>query len=268
MSAFPLHPERRGVVITGASSGIGAATAMVLGAAGFPIVLGARRTERLDDIVAAVRAGGGEATAQALDVTDDASVRAFVDAARSALGTIEVVVSNAGGMTPQPIATTPPSSFAAQLDVNLVGAQRLCHAVLPAMIERRRGDIVLVTSQNAKAPRPLLAAYNASKAGLETFGRTLQMELEGSGVRASIVRPGPTLTEMGWDWEPDALNQLFASWKRWGLLRNDHYLPAESIASAVLVAVSAPRGTNLSLIEVEPEAPIRPVAADAEEPTP
>ena len=268
MSHFPAHPDRRGVVVTGASSGIGAATAMVLGAAGFPLVLGARRTDRLDDIAAAVRAEGGEVTTHALDVTDDESVGTFVAVATEALGTVEVVVSNAGGMAPQPIASTEPSSFAAQLDVNLVGAQRLCHAALPAMIERRRGDVVLVTSQNAKAPRPLLAAYNASKAGLEAYGRTLQMELEGSGVRASIVRPGPTLTEMGWDWEPDALDRLFASWKRWGLLRNDHYLPAESIASAVLAAVSAPRGTNLTLIEVEPEAPIRPAVTDAEEPTP
>ena len=79
-----------------------------------------------------------------------------------------------------------------------------------------------------------MGAYDASKAGLEGLGRTLQMELEGTGVRASIVRPGPTSTEMGWDWDPAAIEALLASWRRWGLTRHPHTLPVESIAKAVL----------------------------------
>jgi NAD(P)-dependent dehydrogenase (short-subunit alcohol dehydrogenase family) len=102
-----------------------------------------------------------------------------------------------------------------------------------------------------------VGAYNASKAGLESFGRTLQMELEGTGVRASIVRPGPTFTEMGWSWAPDMIDRCLKDWKRWGLQRHHQYLPAESIASAVVNVVTAPRGTHLSLVEVNPEGPIR-----------
>jgi len=75
-------------------------------------------------------------------------------------------------------------------------------------------------------------------------------------VRASIVRPGPTLTEMGWNWDPAIIDTCLKEWKRWGLLRHHQYLPAEAIAMAVRHVVTAPRGTHLSLVEVNPEAPV------------
>ncbi|MFN8052095.1 MAG: SDR family oxidoreductase [Acidimicrobiales bacterium] len=257
MSDFPDHPDRRPALVTGASSGIGAATVTALSAAGFPVVLAARRVERLEELADVLRANGGEAAVVRLDVTDDESVGAAAAAAQEAMGPIEVVVSNAGDMVPAAAHTADTATFLRQLDTNLVGAHRLVVELLAPMVERRRGDIVLVTSQNASTPRPLVGAYNASKAGLESFGRTLQMELEGSGVRASIVRPGPTFTEMGWSWDPVMIDRCLKDWKRWGLLRHHQYLPAESIAAAVVSVVAAPRGTHLSLVEVNPEAPIR-----------
>lgn len=251
------HPERRPALVTGASSGIGAATATALSASGYPVVLAARRLERLEELAAVLRSNGGEVAVVRLDVTDDESVGTAAAAAREAMGDIEILVSNAGDMTPMPAQSADTAAFLRQLDTNLVGAHRLVIELLGPMIERRRGDIVLVTSQNAVSPRPLVGAYNASKAGLESFGRTLQMELEGTGVRASIVRPGPTFTEMGWSWAPDLIDRCLKDWKRWGLLRHHQYLPAESIAQAVVSAATAPRGTHLSLVEVNPEAPIR-----------
>lgn len=266
---LPSHPDRRPALVTGASSGIGAATATALSAAGFPVALAARRVERLEDVAKVLRDAGGEVAVVRLDVTDDESVGAAAVAASDALGDIEIVVSNAGDMRPAAAHVADTASFRRQLDTNLVGAHRLVIELLAPMVERRRGDVVLVTSQNATTPRPLVGAYNASKAGLESFGRTLQMELEGTGVRASIVRPGPTLTEMGWSWDPALIEACLRDWKRWGLMRHHQYLPAESIAAAVLQVVSAPRGTHLSLVEVNPEAPVRgePVRDEKEQST-
>jgi NADP-dependent 3-hydroxy acid dehydrogenase YdfG len=86
----------------------------------------------------------------------------------------------------------------------------------------------------------------------------MQMELEGTGVRAVIVRPGPTLTGMGMDWDPDVTGEVLAEWTRWGLARHSSFLRPEGVASAIAHAVAAPRGTHLSVVEVQPEAPLSP----------
>lgn len=262
MSGYPTShpvtaPEPGPAVVTGASSGIGEATARALAARGHPVVLGARRVERCADVAAEIRAAGGRATAERLDVGDEASVASFVKAAEAAFGPLDVVVSNAGGVQPTTIAGTDPADFADQLSVNLLGGQRLVALVAPGMIERGRGDLVFVTSDVVRAPRPQMGAYVASKAGLEGMVRALQLELEGTGVRASMVRPGPTVTGLGSDWSPDVYTPLLRSWKRHGVFRHDGYLPPEGVAGAVVAVVSAPRGTHLTLVEVEPEAPIR-----------
>jgi NAD(P)-dependent dehydrogenase (short-subunit alcohol dehydrogenase family) len=254
----------RAAAVTGASSGIGEATARALAAAGHPVVLGARRVERCEEIAAEIRADGGQAAAEPLDVADLTSVAAFVKSAEAAFGPLGVVVSNAGDLQPTTIAETDPGDFAAQISVNLVGAQRLVSLVVPGMIDRGRGDVVVVTSDVVRAPRPRMGAYVAAKAGLEGMVRALQLELEGTGVRASMVRPGPTWTGMGMTWPPEVYTPVLREWKRHGIFRHDGYLTPEGVASAVLAVVSAPPGTHLTLVEVEPEAPLRPPAAGAE----
>ncbi len=248
---------QRVAFIAGASSGIGAATALLLAAHGHPVALGARRIDRCEALVAEIVGSGGTALAVSLDVADDESVSAAIATAEAELGEISILVFNAGGIEPGSLAELPSQSFGDQVNVNLVGAHRCCRAVLQGMQARTEGDIVLVTSLNARLPRPLTGAYNASKAALEAYGRTLQMEQEGTGVRVSMVRPGPTLTELGWDWDPDMINRILQSWAHWGAQRHHSYLPAESIAQAVYAAISQPAGTQLSLVEVEPIAPIR-----------
>jgi NADP-dependent 3-hydroxy acid dehydrogenase YdfG len=130
--------------------------------------------------------------------------------------------------------------------------------IAPQMIERREGDLVLVTSDVVRSPRPTMASYVSSKWGLEGLARALQMELEGTGVRASIVRPGPTLTGMGMEWPAEVLGPVLDEWKRWGLVRHAGYLSAEAVAQAVVTVATQPPGTHLTLVEVEPEAPVRP----------
>ncbi|MEQ1788056.1 MAG: SDR family NAD(P)-dependent oxidoreductase, partial [Acidimicrobiales bacterium] len=125
-----------------------------------------------------------------------------------------------------------------------------------AMVERQRGDIVFVTSDVVRLLRPTMASYIASKHALEGMARAMQMELEGSGVRVGIVRPGPSSTEQGSSWDPAVIDDVLAEWTRWGLMRHPGILRAVDVAAAVLTVVSAPRGTHLTLIEVEPEAPV------------
>jgi len=250
------QPDRRPAVVTGASSGIGAATALALAAAGFPVALGARRTDRCEEVAAQVRAAGGEAVAHALDVTDESSVATFAEKVAADLGDVEVVVSNAGAVGPGTIHEVESERFARELDLNVVGAHRLVRAFVPGMVERRRGDVVFVSSDVAVRARPFMSSYAAGKWGLEGMAHALQMELEGTGVRASIVRPGPTWSEMGSDWDADEAAFVLNQWVRFGHARHPHFLKPTAVADAITTVVSAPRGVHLSLVEVSPEAPL------------
>ena len=250
------QPERRPAVVTGASSGIGAATALALAAAGHPVALGARRTSRCDDVAAAIREAGGEAVVHALDLTDTESVTTFADKVTADLGDIEVVVSNAGAVAPGTIHEVDTERFARELDLNIVGAQRLVRAFVPGMVERQRGDMVFVSSDVAVRARPFMSSYAAGKWGLEGLAHAMQMELEGTGVRASIVRPGPTWSEMGSDWDPEEGAFVLNQWTRFGLARHSHFMKPAAVADAIATVVGAPRGVHLNLIEVSPEAPL------------
>jgi NADP-dependent 3-hydroxy acid dehydrogenase YdfG len=250
------QPDRRPAVVTGAGSGIGAATALTLARAGFPVALGARRVDRLEEVAAQVRADGGEAVVHPLDLTDDASVAAFAAAVADGLGPVEVVVSNAGAVAPGTITEVDPERFTRELDLAVVGAHRLVRAFVPGMQERRRGDVVFVSSDTAVRARPFTAAYSAGKWGLEGMVASLQMELEGSGVRASVVRPGPTWSEMGSDWDADEAAFVLEQWVRFGLARHPHFMKPAAVAEAIATVVGAPRGVHLKLVEVDPEAPL------------
>jgi NADP-dependent 3-hydroxy acid dehydrogenase YdfG len=256
MPRFEPHPKRRTAVVTGASSGIGAAIAAALASAGHPVVLGARRVDRCEEVAGKIRADGGEAVAVELDLCDPASIEGFARGATGALGPIEVLVSNAGDVQPISAAGADPGEFTRQVQINLLGAQALMHAFVPAMIERRRGDVALVTSEVAVYPRPGVAAYVASKAGLEGLAAAMAMECEGTGVRVGIVRPGPTSTEQGSTWPAESVDRIMGSWQHWGLLRHGSALRAIQVAEAVAAMVSVPRGARWASLEIQPEAPV------------
>ncbi len=258
MARFTPNPDRRPAVVTGASSGIGRATAAALAACGHPVVLGARRVDACEEAAAAIRAEGGEAAALHLDLSDGDSVEQFAKNAVEVLGEVEIVVSNAAQNMAGSVLSTDAASFDAVLSVNVSGTHRLIRALLPDLVARRRGDVVFVTSDVAERPRPAMAAYVTSKWGLEGYVRSLQMELEGSGVRATIVRPGPTLTGMGMDWDPVVTGEVIEQWASWGFARHDNFMQPAGVAQAVVAAVSLPRGTHATVIELQPEAPVRP----------
>ncbi|WP_336082931.1 SDR family oxidoreductase [Nocardia sp. SSK8] len=257
MPRFTPHPDRRPALIAGASSGIGAATAVALAELGHPVALGARRVDRCEELAAKIRAGGGAAVALRLDVTDASSVDEFVTAAEHAIGPAEILVSGAGDIEFALAGEMDPERFLLQVQVHLVGAQRLIHRVLPGMRARQRGDLVVISSDCADQVRPRTGAYSAAKTGLEALVTQLRMELEGTGIRASLVRPGPTLTGMGMDATPEVVGPLLQDWKDWGFARHPYMLKPEHLADAVTTVVSLPRGVHMVLVEVQPEAPLR-----------
>ncbi len=266
MPRFDPNPDRRPAVVTGASSGIGQATAVALASAGNPVVLGARRVSECEETAAAIRADGGEATAVHLDLADGDSIEQFAKAAVEILGTVEILVSNAAQNIAGSVLDTTPDAFDGVLAVNVSGTHRLVRALAPAMVARRRGDIVFVTSDVAERPRPAMAAYVTSKWGLEGYVHSLQMELEGTGVRATILRPGPTLTGMGMDWDPQVTGAVIEQWAAWGFARHSNFMRPAGVAQAVVAVVSLPRGTHATIIELQPEAPISTDPNDGEEP--
>jgi NADP-dependent 3-hydroxy acid dehydrogenase YdfG len=256
MPRFAPLPERRPAIVAGASAGIGEATAIELASRGFPVALGARRVEKLEDIVGKINAEGGEAVGFHLDVTDPSSVKSFVAQAEDALGEIEVMVAGAGDTYFGKLADISTDEFDSQLQIHLVGANRLATAVLPGMLERQRGDLIFVGSEVALRQRPHMGAYGAAKAALVAMVNNLQMELEGTGVRASIVHPGPTKTSMGWSLPADLIGPALEDWAKWGQARHDYFLRASDLARAITFVAETPRGGYIANMELQPEAPL------------
>lgn len=256
MPRFDPHPDRRPTLIAGASSGIGAATAVELAARGFPVALGARRVDKCQELAEQIRADGGEAVALPLDVTDPASVRGFVRSASEEFGDIELLVAGAGDTFFGRLHEIDTEDFESQVQIHLIGANRLATAVLPGMVRRQRGDVIFVGSDVALRQRPHMGGYGAAKAGLTAMVTNLQMELEGTGVRASIVHPGPTQTSMGWSLPPESIAPALEDWAKWGQARHSYFLRAADLARAIAFVAETPRGGLVVSMELQPEAPL------------
>ncbi|MEU9806553.1 SDR family oxidoreductase [Mycobacterium sp. NPDC050853] len=262
MPRFAPHPDRRPTIVAGASSGIGAAAATELAGRGFPVALGARRVDKLTELVEKIQADGGEAVAFPLDVTDADSVKSFVGQSIDALGEIDLLISGAGDMHPGRVHEMSADIFASQIQVHLLGANRLATAIVPDMVARQRGDVVFIGSDVALHQRPHMGAYGAAKAALLAMVNTMRMELEGTGVRASIVHPGPTLTSMGWQLSAEQVGPMLEDWKSWGQARHSYFLRPSDIARAVAFVAETPRGAHIAEMEVQPEAPLKGAPAD------
>jgi NADP-dependent 3-hydroxy acid dehydrogenase YdfG len=243
----------RTAIVTGASSGIGADTAVELGRLGYHVALGARRVARLEETAKRVEAEGGRAFVHALDVRDDRSVDAFGAAAEEALGDIDVLVNNAGENRAARIHEATPEDLRSDVEVNLLGAMLMTRRLLPRMLARGRGDVVFIGSDSARHPRPYQGAYAAAKWGLEAFARVLEMETEGTGVRSMLVRVGPTASEFGNQMPAELLPKILASWKYWGVLRHLHWMPGPSVARAVARLVEIPLEESYpTILEIQP----------------
>jgi NAD(P)-dependent dehydrogenase (short-subunit alcohol dehydrogenase family) len=245
----------RVAAVTGASSGVGRAIAVALGGLGWRVALGARREEPLEESARLAIEAGGEAYPCPLDVTDAHSVDEFFAAVEKVLGPVDALVNNAGIAIPGPFWDLAPEQLEEEVRTNLLGPMLCTRRVLRSMVPRGHGDVVFVSSDTARSPRPRLLGYSATKAGVEVMARALAMELEGTGVRATTVRLGPTLTDFASGWSPEQVAELITYWPRFGIQRHFHTLSPDDVARAVIYAVTSPPGVHVDIVEVQPEAP-------------
>ncbi len=238
----PRHsPTSRVAVVTGASSGIGAATARRLAADGFDVVVGARRMDRLEPLAESIGA-----RALPLDVTDPSSVEAFA----GALDRVDVLVNNAGGaFDAAPVADADLDSWARTYDVNVLGTVRLTKALLPALRASGRGDVVFVSSTAGMISYEGGASYTAAKHGVHTLAETLRLEMVGQPVRVIEIAPGMVKTE------EFTLNRTQSQEKTDAVYRGVREpLVAEDVADVIAWAVTRPHHVNVDLMVVRPRA--------------
>lgn len=242
--------ESKVIVITGASSGIGAATALRLAKAGNKVVIGARRLLRLQDIVAEIEAAGGSAACHTVDVTDQASVEALAAFAVQTYGRIDVWFNNAGLMPHSPFIEDHIDDWNRMIDVNLRGVLYGIHAALPIMRHQHAGHIINTASVAAHAVHQGGGVYSATKAGVYMISEALRQE-EGaanSGVRVTIVSPGAVQTEIA-NQIPDkeVRERVQASHDAVGL-------NADRIAATIQAAIDLPADTDVFEMIVRPTA--------------
>jgi NADP-dependent 3-hydroxy acid dehydrogenase YdfG len=190
------------VLVTGASSGIGAATARRLAAEGAAVALVARRRDKLEELAAAIRADSGQALVLQADVTSAEGAAAAVEAAVADLGRLDTLVNNAGVMLLGPALGTPISEWEQMVDVNVRGVLNVTHAALPFLVRaaadspRRVADLVTISSTAGRVARPASSVYNLTKFGVTAFSEALRQELLAQRVRVSVVEPGTVDTEL------------------------------------------------------------------------
>jgi NADP-dependent 3-hydroxy acid dehydrogenase YdfG len=239
--------------ITGASSGIGAATALALARAGAAVALGARREDRLRDLAERIDAAGGRARPFAVDVGDEASARGFVHGAHSELGGLDILVNNAGVMLLGPIEGADTEEWRRMVDVNVLGLLYCTHAALPLMREAGGGDIVNVSSVAGRFAGPGSGVYNLTKFGVNAFSEALRQETVASKIRVIVVEPGFVETELhGHNENPMVVEAIEKSRAKIGEL-----LTAEDIADGIEYAVTRPRHVAINEVLIRPSGQAR-----------
>jgi NADP-dependent 3-hydroxy acid dehydrogenase YdfG len=233
------------ILITGASSGIGEATARLLAEKGAQVVVGARRTDRLEKLVADITAKGGEARMRAVDVANWADVQAFVDFARSAFGRVDVLINNAGVMPLAPVAALQVDEWDRMIDVNIRGVLNGVAAVLGEMKARGAGQIINVASVGAHLVVPTAAVYCATKYAVWAFSDGLRQE--NPDIRVTTISPGVVATELGDEISDPNVKEFLVG------LRKTSLTP-DAIARAIAYAVEQPDDVDVNEVIVRPTA--------------
>jgi len=234
-------------LVTGASSGIGEATALALAEAGAAVAIGARRTDRLDALAARLRDVGATVLPLALDVTDEAACTDAVRRTRDELGRLDILVNNAGVMLLGTIVGADTEDWRRMLHTNVLGVLYMTHAAIEGMVEQGSGDIVNVSSVAGRVARFGSGVYNASKWAVNAFSESLRQEVTARGVRIGLVEPGAVATEL-----PDHITQPAARAAVRESVGAMRPLQAEDIARAVLYLVTQPPHVAINEILVRP----------------
>lgn len=231
------------VLVTGGSSGIGAGIARELGAAGARLMLGARRTDRLEILAQEIRAGGGEIMTRRLDVTDRADVAAFADAARQVWGRVDVIVNNAGIMPLSLMASMKTDEWDQMVDVNIKGVLNGIAAVLPEMTARGSGHIINIASVGALAVSPTAAVYCATKYAVRAISDGLRQER--NDIRVTCIHPGVVESELAGTITDPAAAAAMSSYRAIAL-------QPDAIGRAVRFAIEQPDDVDINEIVVRP----------------
>lgn len=242
-------------VVTGASSGIGAAVARALAAAGMRVVIGARRRDRLTEVVDSIRLLGGVAEAVVTDMRDEAQVERLVDEAAARHGQLDALVNNAAAGFIRTIAEGRTEEWRATFETNVLGTLFACRAALRHMLPRGRGDILNMTSASAHEAWPYLAAYAASKAAIHTLSRGLRAEVAPHGIRVMTIEIHNVASEFGANFDPELLPIATQRWSALGLLNRDSPLLApEDVARAVVFQLSQPEPASIHELTIRSRA--------------
>jgi NADP-dependent 3-hydroxy acid dehydrogenase YdfG len=238
--------QRKVVLVTGASGGIGEATARHLASVGHRVVLGARRTDRIATIAQTIQETGGQAVALELDVTDAQSMHAFVGGAHRQFGRIDVFVNNAGVMPLSLMAELRVDEWNQMIDVNLRGVLHGIAAVLPIMREQKSGHIINVASVSAYRVDPTAAVYCATKFAVRALSEGLRQESR--DLRVTVISPGLTRTEL---FDSIGVPETRAAVRA---MLEESSIPASAVAAAIGFAVSQPENVDVNELIVRPTA--------------
>jgi NADP-dependent 3-hydroxy acid dehydrogenase YdfG len=239
-------------LITGASSGIGEASARRLAAQGSTVALVARRQERLDQLGAAIQKQGGRALVIKADVTDEGQATGAVEQTVRDLGRLDIVVNNAGVMLLGPVEKAPIEEWRRMVSLNVLGLLYVAHASLPFLLKaaedspRRVADLVNISSVAGRVARAGVGVYNMTKFGVGAFSESLRQEMTRRHVRVSIVEPGAVKTELATHMRDEIQQQ---SMQRFAGVE---MLEAEDIADAIEYIVTRPRRVSINELLVRP----------------
>jgi NADP-dependent 3-hydroxy acid dehydrogenase YdfG len=237
--------RNRVAVVTGASSGIGAAVARALNTGGARVALAARREEALIEVQAGLEDGQGSIVVPT-DVTDGEQVRSLVRRAGEELGPVEILVNCAGVMYYTKMKNVREEEWNRTIEVNCKGATNCVGAVLPGMLQRRKGHIVTISSDAGRKVFPGLAVYSASKFFVEALSQGLRLETAGKGLKVTTIQPGNVATELhSMSTDEEALQEYAQP-------GGTRVLDAEDVAASVVHALSQPEHVAVNEILVEP----------------
>jgi NADP-dependent 3-hydroxy acid dehydrogenase YdfG len=241
----------RVVAVTGASSGIGEATALACAQAGAAVSLAARRTERIEELAGRIEQEGGRALATTADVGEEDQANAFVERTVSQLGRIDALINNAGVMLLGPISGAPTEEWRQMIHVNVFGVIYCTHAALPVMKEQGSGHIVTVSSVAGRFARPGSGVYNLTKFGVGAFSEALRQEVALEGIRVTLIEPGFVATELQSHNRPEIQEAIR------NIVNNEDPLRAEDIADGILYAIGSPPNVAVNEVLIRPAGQVR-----------
>ncbi|MGB2851218.1 MAG: SDR family NAD(P)-dependent oxidoreductase [Solirubrobacterales bacterium] len=234
--------------VTGASSGIGEATALALAGEGCAVALGARRKDRIEALAERIEADGGRALAIETDVSDEDSANAFIAGAHEQLGGLDILVNNAGVMLLGPVAGADTGEWRQMMEVNGLGLLYCTHAALPIMGAAGSGHVVNISSVAGRSASMGVGVYNFTKWGVTGFSEALRQECSHANVRVTIIEPGFTESELaGHNTNPMVLERVEQMREEYGEI-----LKSEDIADAIAWAVTRPNRVNVNEILIRP----------------